>query len=257
MQGPLLGEVAAQASREGPGGRLLRLLDGLPLEGLERSIKFTGAGVLDQRYLVGIHKSGISPARLFAVCDAMGMPEKFRDAFRSRAEGANAFHFGFEGSEGGGLFKVYLEFAQGLSGGASAPFALHVAYKWDCLDPRKATVATYTCHPGLGVEDVLARLAALGAPGAVGAIVRTAALRAGEPPMYLEVAEEGNPRASYDLNLHAAGMRIADVRDELREACRAGSVLDAVQDRVIGHLSGGTSRDGRDFLTVYYAVESL
>lgn len=258
-------ENVAEAIRMDPGGWPLRLLEGIRPEGLERSFKMSAETLLSDRYLFGIHKSDITPARLFGICEQMGMPDEFVPGFRERAQDANAFHVGFEGRGGGGLYKVYLESAHRLRPGATAPVLLHLAYKWDCLDSRAATIATYTCHPGLSVEAIALRLAGAGACETAARILGLAAARAAEPPMYLEVAEEGNPRASFDLNLHAAGLRVDEVQDLLVQACaRYGIPLgrfEALCGRIahcaLGHISGGTSREGRDFLTVYYTVDRL
>lgn len=258
-------ENVAEAIRTDPGGWPLRLLEGIRQEGLERSFKMSAGSLLADRYLLGIHKSDITPAKLFGVCEQMGMPEIFLPGFRERSQDANAFHFGFEGKAAGGLYKVYLESAHRLRPGATAPVLLHLAYKWDCLDSTAATIATYTCHPGLSVDAIALRLAGAGSSDAAAQILRLAAARSAEPLMYLEVSEEGNPRASFDLNLHAAGIRIEEVRDLLAQACARyvipGSQFEALYERsrhrTLGHVSGGTSREGRDFLTVYYAVDRL
>lgn len=83
--------------------------------------------------------------------------------------------------------------------------------------------------------------------------------------MYLEVSEDNNPRASFDLNLHEAGIRIGEVGALLvqardRYAIPAGE-FDSLYGRVsahrLGHLAGGISREGSDFLTLYYPVERV
>jgi len=277
VQGPVFGEVAAdlpgasmkedlaEAIRSGPGGLLLRRLQGLRLEGLEKSFKISDGTLLADRYLVGIHKSFIAPARLFELCVQIGMPEKYLPGLKENAQEANAFHFGFEGKGAGGLFKVYLEFAHRLRPGGTAPVLLHLAYKWDCLDGGSATIASYTCHPGLSADAVAARLTGGGSFDAAAKILRIAAARTAEPLMYLEVGEEGNPRTSFDLNLHAAGIRIEEVGELLAKACAQYSIAEGqfqalyerIKRRSLGHLSGGINREGRDFLTLYYPVERL
>lgn len=258
-------ENVAEAVRSNPGILPLGLLEGTRLEGLERSFKLSAGSLLADRYLLGVHKSAISPAKLFGACEQMGMPARFLCAIRERAEEANAFHFGFEGSDSGGLYKVYLEFAQRLRPEGAAPVLLHLAYKWRVLDSSVATIATYTCHPGLSVEAIAHRLASTQTSDAAAAILRLAATRTAVPLMFLEVAEEGNPRASFDLNLHAAGIRIEEVRDVLVQAGarygipreRVDALYEGIKHRTLGHLSWGINREGRDFLTVYYAVDRL
>jgi len=222
--------------------------------------------LLADRYLIGIHKADISPAALFSLCERMGMPEKYLPDFRSHAEQANAVHFGFEGNGQGGIYKIYLEFASRL-GAQSQTVLLHVAYKWDVLDPVTSTVARYECHPGLSTEAMVQRLDTLylGHPDrvaldAVREIIGVAAGRMKDPPMYLEVREESNPRASFDVNLHEAGLRVEDIGPQLAllrrhysiPAGRFDPVYDGAKGEHLGHLSGGISRQGKDFITVYY-----
>ncbi|CAN0204312.1 unnamed protein product, partial [Phaeothamnion confervicola] len=257
---------AAAAPDPDPGRRMLGLLEGLPVEGFERSFKMGGGLLLADRFLVGIHKSDIAPHALFGICDALGMPARYRQDLERHAEAANALHFGYEGRDGGGLFKVYLEFAGRLGVGASGPVLLHLAYKWACRGDRNGTIAQYVCHPGLGLDVILDRAGAAypadeATASAVRDMLRLAASRTPEPLMYLEVAEEGTPRASFDINLHAAGLRVADVAEAL-ERVRASyaippaefsPLIGSVSNAPLGHLSGGTSREGGGFLTVYYA----
>lgn len=260
------------AAVAGPGETLLELLRGLGREGVERSFKMGASSLLADRYLIGIHKSDIAPAELFGLCARIGLPDRFVAAMKEEAQAANAFHFGYEGRESGGLYKVYLEFASRLRPDANEPLLLHLAYKWDCANPAVCTVARYVCYPGLGTEAILARLEGLyaGRTGAVALavvkeVVSLAARRTPVPLMYLEVGEEGNPRASFDIKLHDAGMRVGEI-GPLLARLRAHYAIPEAQFRPLmesaaqaglGHLSGGISREGRDFLTVYHAADDL
>lgn len=243
------------------------MLRGRRLEGFEKSFKMTGRTVLPDRFLAGIHKSDISPRDLYSICDRMGMPERFSGAFKERAQDANAFHFGYEKSETRGLYKVYLEFASRLKTHAQDPALLHLAYKWDPSLPAAATVARYEYHPGLALDRIFDRVSALyagiAAPAAVQpvrSIIEQAASGTTQPLMYLEVGEEGNPRASFDIKLHEADLHIEDILPSLNELCAHleipadvfQSVICGLGTATVGHLSGGLSREGKAFLTVYY-----
>ncbi len=248
------------------GMALLRLLRDLKPEGVEKSFKMAERSLLADRYLIGIHKADISPAALFSICGRMGMPEKYLSAFKENAQQANAIHFGFEGNESGGIYKVYLEFAARLEG-SSPTVLLHVAYKWDVIDSGIGTVARYECLPRLSTAAILQRLGDLYSTrpdrvafDAVREIIGLAADRMREPPMYLEVREEGNPRASFDVNFHDAGIRVHEIGSQLarlREhysipADRFEPLYSRINEAALGHLSGGVNREGKDFLTVYY-----
>lgn len=262
-------EVATAARPLDKGAALLTLLRGLKLEGVEKSFKMAEHSLLPDRYLVGIHKADISPAALFSICEKIGMPEKYLPAFKARAEQANGVHFGYEGHDSGGIYKVYLEFAARLADSPSPVVLLHVAYKWDVQNPGECTVARYECHPGLPIAAILDRIANLYSDhpdrvafDAVHEIVGIAAGRMKEPPMYLEVREENNPRASFDVNLHEAGVRVREIAPQLarlREhysipADRYDPLYNGTKGAVLGHLSGGVNRQGKDFITVYYPV---
>ena len=70
---------------------------------------------------------------------------------------------------------------------------------------------------------------------------------------------------SFDLNLHAAGIRIEEMRDLLAKACaryviaahQFQALYQRIRHRTLGHLSDGINREVSDFLTLYYPVESL
>jgi hypothetical protein len=253
---------------DGKGVALLHLLRGQRLEGFEKSFKMSAGSLLCDRFLAGIHKSDLSPPSLFALCAGMGMPEKYVRALKQNAEGANAFHFGFEGTPERSLYKVYLEFAGELRRQDCDPVLLHIAYKWDGYDPGLATIAKYVCHQGLSSRAIVEKTAVLyrgdiKAFEAVRSMLEIASMRTSEPPMYLEVTEEGNPRASFDVKLHDAGIRVRDIAPlliTLREhfgipADSIDALLERIKERPVGHLSGGINREGKDFLTVYYAAE--
>jgi hypothetical protein len=260
-------EVGA-APREG--GLLLRLLQDERCEGWEKSFKLAPGRLLDERLLLGIPRPGAQPAALAAVCEQLAMPPQFLAAFRAGLADADTVHFGFEDGDSGLLYKVYLEHVRRLAQPGTAPVLLHLAYKWDPRDPERRAVARYVCHRGLDTDGILARLAACygGSCGAahelVSGVVRLAAGRASEPLMYLDVAEEGNPRRSFDINLHPAALRLRDIEVQLHAlqrhyavpASRFEQLLDMVRGEKLGHLSGGISRDGQEFVTLYHEARA-
>jgi hypothetical protein len=258
------------------------LMEGLKPEGEERSFKMAQGMLLEQRYLMGVGKAAIGEARLFDTCVRMGMPAPQLAALKALLPEANSVHFGYEQGASAMVFKVYLEFWQRLNqalGGRPpgavapqglAPVVLHVAWKWDVAQPDKAAVAEYRCYPELHSVGIFERLGGLypahGEPPSLEAaerIINLALKRTKKTLMYLEVSEAGNPRASFDIRLYATELRVADVHPWLQAAARSYGVAPArfdaffktVRERALGHLSGGVDREGRDFLTVYYAVQ--
>ena len=264
MQRPLP-EVA------GEGGRLLGLLRGQRIEGFEKSFKMSRGALLGERALVGVPRRGAQPEALLRICRALSMPAPYLAAFAEGLPAADIVHFGYEDSPTGWLYKVYLEYAARVqkAGKGDAPFLLHLAYKWDARDPERRAVARYECFPGIETKEILARLRQLyaGQPdapslAAASGIASLVAARGGEAPMYLEVAEEGNPRASFDLNLHPAELSLAEVESFLRDLQRRYAIAEddfaalwqRVRSEKLGHVAGGRSRDGGDFFTVYHEV---
>jgi hypothetical protein len=83
--------------------------------------------------------------------------------------------------------------------------------------------------------------------------------------VYVEAAEQGNPRRSFDLNFYKVGLRVGELRAPLSRLCKSYSIPSAKLEallaqsaaRPFGHLSGGLGRKGEDFLTVYYEIEGI
>jgi len=262
------------------GGLLFRLLRDERLEGFEKSFKMADRSLLANRCLMGLSRSRIAPQKLLDICRKLAMPERFLAAFQERLPEADTVHFGFEEGESGFIYKVYLEFArrlyQALASGpraagsdAAEPLLLHLAYKWDALERGKSTVAEYRCYPQLSGQAMLERMARIYsghkdnvAFDAVKGMLALASGRTAEALMYLEVSEQGNPRLSFDINLHAADLRLHEIEPFLSLLCTHYSIPAAqfarmfaqVRTQKLGHVAGGISREGRDFLTVYHEV---
>jgi hypothetical protein len=150
------------------------------------------------------------------------------------------------------------------------PILLHLGYKWDTTDRSRATIAKYTCHPLLSVQDILKRIAKIYGTGRddtslpiIEDIIELALSKnRAISPIYLEAAEENNPRISFDINLYKATLRLSQLRPMLSRMHRHfafsseefGKLYNLVCNKLLGHLSGGVDRNGNDFLTVYYEV---
>ena len=243
--------------------------------GFEKSFKLSPGNLHADRVILGVRTKLTNPESLLNVCHALGMPAPYLTRFEKLLPEANTVGFGFEG----GAYKVYLEFWEKLRQRVRqeptnvAPEILFLGYKWAISDPSRCALARYTCYPLLSVRGIRNRLAelyddpAISSLGAAQEIVALAANRIGsnESFVYVEAAEEGNPRKSFDLNLYKAGLRVADLYPILSALCERYSIPRArverlnaeVGSRTFGHLSGGTGRDGQDFLTIYYEIEAL
>jgi hypothetical protein len=260
----------------GRAGLFFRLFQGAPLEGCERSIKLSERVLFANRYLCGFSKSAIAENTLFDLCKQLEMPEDYLFALQERLPETDVIHFGFEENESGFIYKVYLEYAaryfRALEGDLRGidKVMVHIAYKWDAVDPGKRAIARYIGYPGLSTTAILGRMAVLYGDkaysrsfAAIKDIIGFASDRSAEAPMYLEVSEEGNPRASFDINLHDANMRLNDIESQIRmlgvyfsiSTIQMQRLLEQIRGEKIGHLSGGISRTGNEFMTVYYEAD--
>jgi len=240
------------------------------IEGYEKSIKLSERSLLDRRFLVGIAAKRLPQTRLTDICRKLDIPQEFIEQLPDALATADTLHFGFEQGGDAAIFKLYFEYVHRLAPArkrGDESFVLHRAFKWDATHTTRCAVASYRCFPGLTHEQALARIAGF-YPGQceppVLSLVRTlaslAAVRSHEPAMYLEVSETDNPRASFDLNFHAAGLTLATVERQVAAQAHRHSIPDqlfqplwqGIATKTLGHLAGGTSRSGQEFLTIYY-----
>lgn len=265
-------EDAPEAARP-----LLQLVRDLDVGfGFEKSFKLSAGRVLADRMILGVRSKLTNAPSLLAICRQIGMPPAHLTLFEQSLPDANTVGFGFEATPNGGMFKVYLEFWERLRRKIETradPVPLFLGFKWDAGDSALSAVARYTCYPLLSVDNILHRLDALyettgDAPSLQTAreITRLAAERIGNDSfVYVEAAEEGNPRKSFDINFYKAGLRVGDLRPALSALWRRyaipGEPGHGIPERAgacpFGHLSGGLGRDGSDFLTVYYELEGI
>ena len=246
--------------------------------GREDSFKLTPRRLLQDRVLIGIRTAHLASDRFIELAFDLGLPQAGLELLAPQMARANAFFFGIEDHIDGSVCKVYLEFWDQVCQevrrtGASTPLLLHLGVKWDSARPGRHEVARYICYPLLPVAGVLRRMAGVypqdGSPnGGVFAMdmVRQGARR--QPAanfLYLEASESGNPRCSFDVNLYKTGLQVTDVADGLRKAGgHFGIAVDMIEaqllrlgPRQLGHLSGGTDRQGDEFLSVYAEIAPL
>lgn len=245
--------------------------------GREDSFKMANGRLLDERLLIGIRRGRIPAATFVEIAAGMGMPEEFRSPFVERLAEADVVLFGLENGEAGLMCKAYLEFWEKLrrrvlATGTKDPELLNLGFKWYAGEESARVVSRYICYPVLDLAGTLRRIRGIYDDGATDTpscqialqLVQRAARR-GAGLIYLEVAEEGTPRRSYDLNLYKANLTLADIEQELRQAASRYQLpreefeafCSELRERPLGHLSGGLARDGGDFLTVYYETQPL
>ena len=260
---------------------LFQLIKTLGLEvGYERSFKVSDKSLLGNRFLLGFSKKSIqrkAREKIIDICVRMGMPDPFLEDFSEKLSEANYVHFGFEEDEGTSVYKAYLEFYDKIEKeirsrpGKSESFLLHLGYKWDPSDHRKRALTKYTWHPSLSFEQIRKRTAHIldprkyGPPFEIaGGILDLASQKIPhQDVLYLEVTEGNNPRRSFDINMYRANLQLKELYRLLSKLCEHYSIpldefrnlYDRVETKTFGHVSGGISRKGADFLTIYYGVE--
>lgn len=254
-------------------GRLLELARAYPLEGFERSFKVSTHRLLTERFLFGIQRARLRTQMVADFCRGLGIPPVFLSAAMRAIPSADTLHFGYEGQGKGAFCKLYLEFWRRLNDSQSSlsreeSVPLYLAFKWDPDDPQRQALARYTCYPWADAATMKRRLTALYGGGSarcpswafVQELLDSLTQAGKAAPMYIEVREDGCPRRSFDLNLHDLDLPMTSLAvPTLRLGNAFGlaggaleGLLGALGNLPVGHVSGGTGRDGDDFLTVYY-----
>ena len=259
---------------------LMNLVRGLAAPfGLERSVKIVPGALLEDRFLVSLHRSAFGAAaadRLGQMGDALGAPPSFAGAIAAAQADADIIHFGYEGGPGPAIYKIYLEYASAVrrarAQNAPDPVLVHLAYKWTPGAAGQGTVTRYSwtpCGSEAAIAERIERLVPTGeAPRALRCgldLVSRACRRTPAGNLFLMAVEEpGNPRQSYDINVYQADLHVRDIADLVGSLARDFAVpqpqVHALLERsgalALGHMAGGRGRDGAEFVTVYYGVEA-
>jgi len=243
--------------------------------GYERSCKLSARRILANRYLLGVDTAKLDRARFLEAARRLGMPQALYERFTHGLSEANLVFLGFEDTEEDGcIYKVYLEYWERLKRRLRAgnddgrPQLLHEGFKWYVDAPARQVVTHYQCLPGLDAAQIRQRIEAAyrDAPSAatldtVRRILERATNGAAAGRLlFVEVSEPGNPRRSFDLNVYTAGLRVGDAAAAIRRAAASLQVpgdklerlLSMAAGKHLGHLSGGLSRAGDEYFTIYY-----
>jgi len=263
--------------------QLISLILDLDIEtGMERSFKVAEQKLLQNRFIIGFKKGWIpvdAEERIIGICKKIHMPEQLLNAFREHLPEAGYIHFGFEESESSCIYKVYLEFWEKAQEAidnqqvGAKGFVLHRGFKWDISDATRQAITRYAWHPWLSSGEIEKRVGQVIDPHtgtflrqAAHDLVRIAAVRIPDKDiLYLDVAEDGNPRRSFDINVYRANLQVAEVYPLLSVLCRRLSVpydafhtfYEGSKTKRLGHLAAGVDRRGSPFFTIYYGVEPL
>jgi tryptophan halogenase len=246
--------------------------------GLERSLKIVPGALMEDRFLISLHRSAFGDAAadmLLQMGRALDVPPDFAGAMAAALTDADIVHFGYEGGEQA-TYKIYLEYASRVrraqAQNAGEPVLVHLAYKWTPGVPGQRAVTHYTWVPCRSRAAIAEQLQVLVPPGEAPRALRCGLELLGrsaertEPRnlFLMEVAEPGNPRRSYDINVYRAELHLRDIADLVGSATmdfavpqpRVRALLERCGALVLGHLSGGRGRDGDEFVSIYYGVEA-
>lgn len=265
-----------------PGNRLLKLVDDLEINyGFERSFKVSGNTLLGDRFLLAVNKNKIAEEKrhekIMGICRQMGMPDELLEAFKRNLREADTVGFSFEENQKDRVYKVYLDFlskwkkeAAGTPGECD-PFVMFFGYKWDTRDPGKRALTKYVWYPSISFERIKENFSEIFhgqkhlEPLQISKdLMDTVSKKTTHDHVYyLEVTEENSPRRSFDINIYKAGLQLKQLYPLLARTFRHYSIpaetfhalYNPIRTKVFGHLSGGISRGGKDFLTVYYGLE--
>ena len=243
----------------------------------ERSFKVFDKTLLADRFLLGFYQDSIrlrAHERVMDICRKINMPSDFQEEFRKDLPAANIVLFGFERNEKGRTYKAYLEFADRIEAAVQKrpndpqPFMIYRGFKWDLSNDSRKTETVYTCFPAVSGSQMLKRISHIlgvsqheGSFDIVGEILETAESRVAPAGLlYFEAEEEDNPRLSFDINFYKANLGMKEIYPALMQMVqnyaisreKFMSLYDAIKAGKLGHLAGGTDREGRSFLTVYF-----
>ena len=242
--------------------------------GYERSFKMIPEKLLANRYLLGISLADITADDLHDICRKLKMPETLLAQVHQNLPGANLVFLGFEDDEEDASYRVYLEYWDKICAEIKqAPHKIHprlmfLGYKWNIQHPERQAISEYICHPMIGTSEIFERIRQHYKPAnddcaseQVCKIIQRAGRQCADGMfIYLEVGEGDNLRSSFDLNIYKSGLRVHDIGDILIDLQEHYKISEAdfarlrqlAGPKALGHVSGGTNRNGEDFLTLYY-----
>lgn len=240
--------------------------------GFERSFKLTTKGILSDRFLLTQHKKrfGESPQLILSpLLESLSVPPALKVWLYSELPRAELIHLGFETTQGSTLCKLYLEFPfSGISSPSSASASsplLYQAAKWS-PGMGQGLLTDYHILSFSSLDELKGYLLSCvcGANRVVECLVE--ALPSSMPVselMLLDVTEPSNTRHSFDLNLYNLQRPVVQWERLLDSVWRLlGLPIATLNDfvakyghEILGHLSGGVSRDNVPFFTLYFGAE--
>lgn len=255
--------------------RLLGFVDQLAQpHGYERSFKLTNGHIWQDRFLVTLHVDAFDNSgqqKLEALASALRMPRALvEETIAEEFSGIEIVHIGYEKLNGKALCKIYFEKAIDIE--KNAKQLVHRAIKWDVESPNKNVVTEYFLLPNLSRKTMLGLIARNFDGSFSHPLVDWAARLLDlvctrvsiNELFFLDVEEKGNPRKSFDLRLYDAGLTVGQTNSLIESAAKLvkapmqalKTLLEEDFDQQLGHMSAGIGRDGYEFVSFYFGVES-
>ncbi|MFU2050716.1 hypothetical protein [Bordetella hinzii] len=250
--------------------RLLSVFKGKQIDGVEWSMKFSAAGLVGNRFLLGVQREHWRMLDFSTLSRALAIPQPLWMRIMQDMEQARAMFFAYEPDiEDGDTYRVYLEFMpapEALRQHGALP--LGCGYKWHPATGRVAGITAYrmrhlqdrAAFEGY-LQPYLERLAQPVLRRMARDVIGRAA-EAADPArfMFLEVDEAESRRDSFTVTFRGADLPL---RGFIPDLLRLAGSLALPESEVLGFLvpdeprslyslAAGTARDGHEFLTVYY-----
>ncbi|CAB3877944.1 hypothetical protein [Achromobacter piechaudii] len=249
--------------------RLLSVFSGKQIDGVEWSMKFSAAGLVGNRFMLGVQREHWHQLDVATLSQALAIPQPLWMRVLQDMEHARAMFFAYEPDDGAGTYRIYLEFMptpEALRQHGVLP--LGCGYKWHPATQREAAITAYRMRylaDRAAFDAHLApRLAQLANPvlRQVAERIVAQACEQADPAgfMFLEVDEADTRRDSFTLTFRGADLPLrAFIPDLLRLAASMALAESEVlgfllpdEPRSLYSLAAGAARDGHEFLTVYY-----
>jgi hypothetical protein len=251
--------------------RLLTVFQGKKIAGVEWSMKFSVAGLVGNRFMVGFRREHWHQLDFSTLTRELAIPQSLWLHIEQDMARSSALFIAYEPDEGGGdTYRIYLELIHPPDAlRREGVLPLGCGYKWR---PATASAAAITHYRTRYIEDraafegylqpCLERLTLPVLRQTAQHIIARAAERA-DPRhfLFLEADEADTRRDSFTVTFHNAHLPLGDFLPSLlRLASSLGlsgrDVLDCLvlpnEPRSLSSLGAGISRDGHEFLTVYY-----
>ena len=249
--------------------RLLSVFSGKQIDGVEWSMKFSAAGLVGNRFMLGVQREHWHQLDVATLSQALAIPQPLWMRVLQDMEHARAMFFAYEPDDGAGTYRIYLEFMptpEALRQHGVLP--LGCGYKWHPATQREAAITAYRMryladHAAFDAH-LAPRLAQLANPvlRQVAERIVAQACEQADPAgfMFLEVDEADTRRDSFTVTFRGADLPLrAFIPDLLRLAASMALAESEVlgfllpdEPRSLYSLAAGAARDGHEFLTVYY-----